>query len=162
MQKPANFHGYTAGVQHDCAARKHTCRKIMLSVPVPQGCDVAMCPGVVLVAGLLCLAWYLCVSLPMLLLLPIHISMFFLFSCMSCLCVCVYTDCTLLLLLVCIWNRLCVCQLFRRLDLVLSVQMRGLRWHSLTDPMLGCHATCLPLASGYFYVDPSPKHSLHH
>ena len=134
----------------------------MLSVPVPQGCDVAMCPGVVLVAGLLCLAWYLCVSLPMLLLLPIHISMFFLFSCMSCLCVCVYTDCTLLLLLVCIWNRLCVCQLFRRLDLVLSVQMRGLRWHSLTDPMLGCHATCLPLASGYFYVDPSPKHSLHH
>ena len=80
----------------------------MISVPVPQGCDVAMCPGVVLVAGLLCLSWYLCVSLPMLLLLPIHISMFFLFSCMSCLCVCVYTDCNLLLLLVCIWRSLCV------------------------------------------------------
>ena len=77
-------------------------------------------------------------------------------------CVCVYIPTVSCYYCWSVFGIGCVCQMFLRLDLVLSVQMLGLRWHSLTDPMLGCHATCLPLASGYFYVDPSPKHSLHH
>ena len=76
-------------------------------------------------------------------------------------CLCVYTDCNLLVTAG-LYLEEFVRQMFLRLHVVLSVQMLGLRWHSLTDPVLGCHASCLPLASGYFCVDPSLKHSLPH
>ena len=161
MQEPADTHGHAAGMIHYFVARKHN---------LQEESDIgASTTGVRRsnVSGRCSRCWS-----TMSVLVPVRVpayaatashSYFHVLSVlMHVLLVCVYIPTVICYYCWSVFGGVCVCQMFLRLDLVLSVQMLGLRWHSLTDPMLGCHATCLPLASVYFCVDPSPKQSLLH